>query len=82
MRDAFTTHAEAMLEERGILPTWVSAALDQPDHLETDPAVDGRMRAYRAIPERDGRVPRVVYVREEPDLARVITLFFDRGRTR
>jgi hypothetical protein len=39
------------------------------------------IRAFRRIPERDGRVLRVVYVPGD-DHVRVITLFLDRGRTR
>ncbi|MET0744346.1 MAG: DUF4258 domain-containing protein [Microvirga sp.] len=67
---------------RDIDLAWIQAAVERPDEREDDPAGDGRARSYKAIPERDGRVLRVVYVQEEPDLARVLTAFFDRGRTR
>jgi hypothetical protein len=39
------------------------------------------MRAFRTVPERDGRVLRVVYV-SVPGGARVMTMFLDRGRRR
>ncbi|KAB7782081.1 hypothetical protein F8B43_4836 [Methylorubrum populi] len=39
------------------------------------------MRAFRTVPERDGRVLRVVYV-PIPGGARVVTMFLDRGRRR
>jgi hypothetical protein len=39
------------------------------------------MRAFRAIPERDGRILRVAYVSSD-DAVRALTVFFDRKRQR
>ncbi len=52
-----------------------------PDSVEPDPKHPDRLRAYRAVPERDGRVLCVVYV-PSSDGARVATMFLDRGRRR
>ncbi|WP_375456304.1 hypothetical protein [uncultured Methylobacterium sp.] len=55
--------------------------MSTPDVEETDPGHPERTRAYRAVPERGGRILRAVYVRDG-DMIRIITVFFDRGRRR
>ena len=67
------------MSERGILPEWVAETIAQPDVLETDPRQPQIQWAFRTIPERGGRVLRVVYLPEQNG-ARIITVFFDRGR--
>jgi hypothetical protein len=81
MRVVYTRHASAMLEERLIDPAWVERTILFPDATEPDPRHSEMLRAFRAIPERDGRVLRVVYVPSE-QVCRVITVFLDRSRTR
>ena len=81
MRVSYCAHTEDALEERDIAREWVERTLTQPQYLEPDPKDAERLRAFRSIPERDGRVLRVVHVREG-DRYRVITVFFDRGRRR
>ena len=74
-------HAVAMLIERNIDPAWVERTMLAPDSIEPDPKHVARTRAFRAIPERDGRVLRVVY--EQPgETVRIITVVLDRGRRR
>ena len=80
MRVSYSGHAEASLLDRELDREWVERTLRRPEVVEPDPSV-GRLRAFRAMPERDGRVLRVVYVRQG-DRYRVITVFFDRGRRR
>ena len=80
-RLVFTHHAELMLAERGIERAWVERAVNEPDAMEPDPAQNDICRAFRAIPERNGRVLRVVYAVSGEQL-RVITAFFDRTRLR
>lgn len=77
----FTRHALDVMEERQVLPEWVERTVEGPDAQEPDPTDPALTRAFRAIPERDGRVLRVVYA-QEPDAVRIITAFFDRGRRR
>ena len=78
---SYSDHARTALEERGIAQEWVERTLFEPEETEPDPVHPERMRAFRSIPEHDGRVLRVVYV---PSVlgCRVITVFFDRGQRR
>lgn len=75
----YTRHAELILAERAIDRDWVERTIRHPESEEADPSRPGLIRAFRRLPERDGRTLRVVYAREER-AARVITLFLDRGR--
>lgn len=77
----YSAHAETMLAERAIEREWVERTVFDPDAREADPVYPDRERAFRALPERDGRVLRVVYVPGE-DGFRIITMFLDRGRRR
>jgi len=73
-----TRHAETVLAERAIDRTWVEQTLRQPDVVESD-SERGTTNAFRAIPDRGGRILRVTYVTEGSRF-RVITAFFDRRR--
>ncbi len=77
----FTDHAREMLIERGIEEDWVIRTLRDPDVLENDPKREGRVRAFRAVPEREERVLRVVFERSGSTY-HVVTCFLDRGRRR
>nr|WP_047577953.1 DUF4258 domain-containing protein [Methylobacterium sp. ZNC0032] len=80
-RFIYSDHANEMLAERGLQREWVERTILDPDALERDPKHPDRVRAYKALPERDGRVLRVVYV-GMGEAFRVITLFLDRSRGR
>lgn len=80
-RLVYTKHAEDMLVERDIDREWVEAAVNLPDFAEPDPSRPNVIRAFRKIAEHDNRVLRVVYA-ADGDVLRVITIFFDRGRSR
>lgn len=67
-----------MLEERGISPDWVARAIAHPEWLADDPRGPPLRRAFRMVPEAEGRVLRVVF-RHEDDLIIVVTAHFDRG---
>ncbi|BBF92469.1 DUF4258 domain-containing protein [Blastochloris tepida] len=77
----YTRHAEDVMRERGLKFEWVKRTLASPDQDEPDPDEPTLRRAFKAIPERDGRVLRVVYGRTD-DTLRVVTAFFDRDRRR
>lgn len=81
MQITYGTHALDMLAERGIERGWVERTITAPESTEPDPQHPDRTRAYRALPERDGRVLRVVYV-STAEGAHVVTVFLDRGRRR
>jgi len=70
-----------MMAERGIEREWVERTLAEPVAVDPDPLRPGRIRAFKSIPERGGRMLRVVYVRTE-DAVRILTVFFDRARRR
>ena len=76
----FGPHATEVLEERRIPRSWVERTVAAPDVVEPDPRKPDRLRAFRAIEERDGRVLRVVYVPGETP--HIVTVFFDRARTK
>ncbi|CAH1659413.1 conserved hypothetical protein [Hyphomicrobiales bacterium] len=77
----FTNHALAMMAERSIAREWVERTLLEPEHVEPDPRHAAVLRAFRPLPERDGRVLRVVY-RHVDTHFHVITMFLDRGRSK
>jgi hypothetical protein len=77
----FTQHALDMLVERRIERTWVELTIRTPDAAEPDPTRPDVTRAFRRIPERDGRILRVAYV-SNGDIVRILTVFFDRARRR
>lgn len=75
-------HAEKQLARRKLERAWVERTVLEPESTEPDPQHPERTRAYRALPERDGRVLRVVYVVQSVLTYRVVTTFLDRGRRR
>jgi hypothetical protein len=77
----FSPHALEMLAERNIERQWAERTVTAPDFVEADPAHADRRRAFRSVPECEGRILRVVYVQSGLDM-RVITAFLDRGRSR
>ena len=77
----YSDHAAAMLAERGLERDWVERTILEPDSTEPDPTHPERVRAFRSVPERDGRILRVVYVPEDGS-CRIITVFLDRGGRR
>jgi len=73
-------HAEVALAERRLDVAWVEAAAREPEWSEPDP--DPTLeRRFRAVPERDGRILRVVCV-ENHDTIVVVTAFLDRKARR
>ncbi|PZR08183.1 MAG: hypothetical protein DI532_22445 [Azospirillum brasilense] len=68
------------MERRSIPAEWVEKTISAPDAIEPDPAGGDLLRAWRALPEADGRSLRVVHRHEDPDIVVVVTVFLDRGR--
>jgi hypothetical protein len=66
-----------MLLEREIPSEWLERVLSEPTLRQPDPDDPSLERWYRPIPERAGRVLRVVVNRSVEPL-RVVSLFFDR----
>ena len=75
----YTRHAQDMIIEREIDRAWIQATIDAPDTIEPDPKRPGVLRAFRKVPERGGRILRVVHIRTGTRV-KVLTVFFDRAR--
>jgi Domain of unknown function (DUF4258) len=75
---SFSLHALDVLHERDISEEWVRRVLDAPTVERADFVDPALVHALAAIPERGGRVLRVVYNREVEPI-RVVTAFFDRA---
>ena len=78
----YTRHAEDMLAERRIERAWVERTRVEPEEVQADAAEPDVWRAFRTIPERDGRVLRVVWRRTEDGAILAMTIYFDRSRKR
>jgi hypothetical protein len=67
-----------VLQERAILREWVERVVAEPALLLRDPADLDLVHALGLVPEREGRVLRVVY-NQMIDPPRIVTAFFDRS---
>lgn len=71
----FSSHAWDILQERNIPEEWVWRTINSPDRTEA--GSDNNAHYVKAIPERGGRLLRVV-VNPHATPKRVVTVFFDR----
>jgi hypothetical protein len=76
----YRLHAENALVERAIEREWVERTINAPEWTEPDPDPELERR-FRAIPERDGRILRVV-CSENDAIILVVTAFLDRRARR
>ncbi|WP_245446948.1 DUF4258 domain-containing protein [Methylobacterium sp. 17Sr1-1] len=60
MRITYGAHAFASLADHGLDRSWIERTVIEPDSTEPDPKHPERVRAYRSVPERDGRVLREI----------------------
>ncbi len=79
-RLVLTRHAANAVIDRKLEIEWLDRTVNDADASERDRVWPDAVRASKVIPESDGRVLRVVYVPEGKDVARVLTVVFDRGR--
>jgi hypothetical protein len=75
MEIAYTVHARDMLTERAIPDAWIVRAVESPQRTENHD--DGTTHYLSKVPERSGRVLRVV-MNTEASPPIVVTVFFDR----
>jgi hypothetical protein len=73
-----TRHAAEAMEIRSIALAWIEATLRSPDWSDIDPRYPDRHRSFKAIDDFGGRVLRVVYRLDGPDIV-VITVHPDRN---
>ena len=71
-------HTSDEMEARGILYSYVEAALTSPDRVTKDATDPALTRSYKAIPEFANRVLRVVHRSDGEDVF-VVTAHWDRG---
>jgi hypothetical protein len=76
-----TKHAKTVLKEREIDIAWCEQVLNSPERVEVDPDEAELEHRLGRIPERGGRVLRVV-VNKTVRPIRVVTLYFDRTMLR
>ncbi|MBE9158181.1 DUF4258 domain-containing protein [Nodosilinea sp. LEGE 06152] len=74
---SLSRHAELRLAERKIEWAWVTLTLAEPALTEPHPGDPTCQCAYRAIPEADGRILKVVYNRATNPW-HIVTIHFDR----
>ena len=72
-----TMHASHVVVERELKLEWIDLALSAPDRTNRDPNHPTLCHSLRSIPERGGRVLRVVYNDTQTPWL-VVTAFFDR----
>ena len=71
-------HTADEMNGRGILLSYIEAALTSPDRAVPDPTDPALRRSYKVIPEFGNRVLRVVH-RPDGDDIFVVTAHWDRG---
>jgi hypothetical protein len=76
----YRLHAEQAMAERAIEREWVERTVNAPERTEPDPDPE-LQRRFRAIPERDGRILRVVCA-ENDAIILVVTACLDRRARR
>lgn len=74
-----TIHASRVIRERQIADEWVRPVLLNPEKIEQDARSNRVRHALARLPERGGRVLRIIYDDTESP-KRVITAYFDRSR--
>jgi hypothetical protein len=69
------------MAERRLDQTWVERTAREPEWIEPEPSDPALERRFRAVPERDGRILRVVCGEDDANIT-VVTAFLDRRARR
>ncbi|MGH7571707.1 MAG: DUF4258 domain-containing protein [Gemmatimonadota bacterium] len=78
---ALTAHAERVILERALELEWIERVLREPEVEEPDRSDADLRHALAAIPEREGRILRVIY-NHRVSPTRIVTAYFDRSAKR
>lgn len=78
---ALTDHAKVALEERSLDLAWIERTARDPEWTEPEPGDPALERRFRAVPERDGRILRVVCGEDDATIT-IVTAFLDRRARR
>lgn len=76
-----SAHAEHALRERELQLDWIVACVRSPEWREPDPTDPALERRFRSVPERGGRILRVVCGENDATIT-VVTAFLDRKARR
>lgn len=80
-RIVLTNHARTAVTERTLDLAWVERTALQPEWTEPEPSDPTLERRFRAVPERDGRILRVVCGEDDATIT-IVTAFLDRRARR
>jgi hypothetical protein len=76
-----TAHALVVLNERALDLSWVERTAREPEWTEPEPADPSLQRRFRSVPERGGRILRVVCGEDDATIT-IVTAFLDRRARR
>lgn len=76
-----TEHGKHAMAERAIELAWVERTAREPEWIAPEPADPALERRFRAVPERAGRILRVVCA-EDHAIIVIVTAFLDRRARR
>ncbi|MBL8537954.1 MAG: DUF4258 domain-containing protein [Hyphomonadaceae bacterium] len=80
-RIVLTDHANVALIERSLEMAWIERTAREPEWTEPEPNDPTLERRFRAVPERNGRILRVVCSEDDATIV-VVTAFLDRRARR
>lgn len=80
-RIVLSNHARTAITERALDPAWIERTALQPEWTEPEPSDPALERRFRAVPERDGRILRVVCGEDDATIT-IVTAFLDRRARR
>ncbi len=80
-RIVLTDHANVALTERSLDLAWVERTARMPEWSEPEPTDPTLERRFRDVPERDGRILRVVCGEDDATIV-IVTAFLDRRARR
>jgi len=80
-RIVLSNHARTAMTERGLDLAWIERTAREPEWTEPEPADPALERRFRAVPERDGRILRVVCGEDDATIT-IVTAFLDRRARR
>jgi hypothetical protein len=78
MMFTMSEHAETAVRARGIALEWIERVLASPTRIEADRDDCNATHALAVIPERGGRVLRVIY-NHTTNPPHLVTVYFDRS---
>ena len=76
-----TDHVRHAIAERALEVAWIERTARSPEWVEPEPLDPSAERRFRTVPERDGRILRVVCAENDAIIV-IVTAFLDRRARR